>query len=113
MERREACKGGKELSKKSVSLQPSSRSSAAAPKHTSNNARRTDTPNASVGSGLPVKTARPSSSGGSSSHSESEKTMFEQQVKMHSLWKCLALLNTKRLIVSICYADGRVEDNSG
>ncbi|XP_073038513.1 microtubule-associated protein RP/EB family member 1C [Primulina eburnea] len=79
-ERREACKGGKELSKKSAPSQPLSRSSAAAPKHSSHNGRRMEITNASAGSSLSVKTARPSSSGGSSSHSESEKTMFEQQI---------------------------------
>lgn len=62
LERREASKGGKDVSKKSAPSQPSTKSSAAAPKtQTSHNSRRNDIriTNQSV-----KASSRPSSSGG-------------------------------------------------
>ena len=61
LERREASKGGKEVSKKSAPSQPSTKSSTAAPKtQTTHNTRRN---NVSI-TNQPVKASRPSSSGG-------------------------------------------------
>ncbi|KAG8384336.1 hypothetical protein BUALT_Bualt04G0107600 [Buddleja alternifolia] len=79
LERREACKGAKELSKKSAPSQPSTKSSASVPKHGGNNSRKTDVSHASAAS-QSVKAARPSSSGGHSVHTEPERAMFEQQI---------------------------------
>ncbi|KAK6151189.1 hypothetical protein DH2020_016121 [Rehmannia glutinosa] len=79
LERREACKGGKELSKKSAASQPSTKSSASVPKHTTHNGRRTDVSHANTTS-QSVKAARPSSSGGPPVYPEAERTMFEQQI---------------------------------
>ncbi|XP_057481262.1 microtubule-associated protein RP/EB family member 1C-like [Actinidia eriantha] len=60
LERREASKGGKEVSKKSAPSQPSTKSSTSAPKtQTTHNTRRN---NVSI-TNQPVKASRPSSSG--------------------------------------------------
>ncbi|XP_057771153.1 microtubule-associated protein RP/EB family member 1C [Salvia miltiorrhiza] len=80
LERREACKGGKELSKKSAASQPSTKSSASVPKQgTSHNGRRADAAHANAAN-QSVKAVRPSSSGGRSGCSDAERTMFEQQI---------------------------------
>ncbi|KAI3451980.1 hypothetical protein Pfo_008645 [Paulownia fortunei] len=79
LERREACKGGKELSKKSAPSQPSTKSSASVPKHATHNGRKTDVSHANTAS-QSVKAARPSSSGGPSVYPEAERTKFEQQI---------------------------------
>ncbi|XP_027077795.1 microtubule-associated protein RP/EB family member 1C-like [Coffea arabica] len=78
--RREASKGGKDTSKKSVPSQPSTKSAApAAAKHAPHNARRSDAPHVNIASQA-VKSSRPSSSGGSSVYSEAERTAYEQQI---------------------------------
>ena len=78
--RREAYKGRKDTSKKSVPSQPSTKSAApAAAKHAPHNARRSDAPHVNIASQA-VKSSRPSSSGGSSVYSEAERTAYEQQV---------------------------------
>ncbi|KAL0377671.1 UNVERIFIED_CONTAM: Microtubule-associated protein RP/EB family member 1C [Sesamum radiatum] len=80
LERREACKGGKELCKKSAPSQTSSKNSASVPKHTTHNGRKTDAPHANTAS-QSVKAARPSSSGGPPPvYPEAERKMFEQQI---------------------------------
>ncbi|KAK9285242.1 hypothetical protein L1049_024431 [Liquidambar formosana] len=64
LERREACKGGKEVSKKGATSQPSAKSSTAAPKtHASHNARRNDISSVN-NTNQSAKVSRPSSSGG-------------------------------------------------
>ncbi|KAH6784348.1 end binding protein 1C [Perilla frutescens var. hirtella] len=81
LERREACKGGKELSKKSAApSQPSAKSSA--PKQATHNGRRTDAAHANNTSNQSVKAVRPSSSGGrsGSGYPEAERSIFEQQI---------------------------------
>lgn len=83
LERREACKGGKELSKKSAPSQPSTKSSASVPKQATHNGRRTDVAHANTANqSVNVKAVRPSSSGGHSGSGfpEAERTMFEQQI---------------------------------
>lgn len=70
LERREGCKGGKDVSKKSVPSHASTKSTAAAPR--SHNARRGDAPSAHSTS-QPVKPVRPASSGG-------EQPAYEQQI---------------------------------
>ncbi|PIN07065.1 Microtubule-binding protein involved in cell cycle control [Handroanthus impetiginosus] len=79
LERREACKGGKELSKKSAPSQPSTKSSASAPKHATHSGRRTDVSHVNTAN-QSVKAARPSSSGGPSVYPEAERALFEQQI---------------------------------
>ncbi|KAF5451296.1 hypothetical protein F2P56_026413 [Juglans regia] len=65
LERREACKGGKDASKKAVLSQSSTKSSTAAPKaQSSNNARRNDASSAPNPSNPTLKASRPTSSGG-------------------------------------------------
>ncbi|KAL8473025.1 hypothetical protein ACS0TY_029366 [Phlomoides rotata] len=76
LERREACKGGKELSKKSAASQPSTKSSASVPKQATHNGKRTDPTHTNTS----VKAARPSSSGGHSAAAQAERTKFEQQI---------------------------------
>ncbi|KAF9621935.1 hypothetical protein IFM89_029155 [Coptis chinensis] len=62
LERREACKGSKEVGKRAASAQPSAKSSTAAPKvHSSHNSRKND---AHPVNNAAAKVARPSSSGG-------------------------------------------------
>lgn len=79
LERREASKGGKELSKKSVASQPSTKCSASVPKQATHNARRTEAAHANAAN-QSIKAVRPSPSVGQSGCSEAERTMFEQQV---------------------------------
>ncbi|XP_051127033.1 microtubule-associated protein RP/EB family member 1C [Andrographis paniculata] len=86
LERREACKGGKEPGKKSAPSQPLTRSTSTAPKNVGHNNRKpADVPHANPNQH--VKATRPSSSSSRSSSSdgapvyhESERTMFEQQI---------------------------------
>ena len=71
LERRETCKGGKDVSKKSASSQSTNKTSTAAPRtQSSQNARRNEVSSAST-TNQPVKASRPSSSGGPA---------YEQQV---------------------------------
>ncbi|KAK4393257.1 Microtubule-associated protein RP/EB family member 1C [Sesamum angolense] len=79
LERREACKGGKELGKKSAPSQTSSKNSASVPKHATHNGRKTDAPHSNTAS-QSAKVARPSSSGGPPVYPEAERKMFEQQI---------------------------------
>ncbi|KAL6498234.1 hypothetical protein OROGR_028631 [Orobanche gracilis] len=80
LERREASKGGKELSKKSASSQPSAKNSSSVSKHATNNGRRADPSHGNTASQF-VKAARPSSSGAPPPvYPEAERTMFEQQI---------------------------------
>ncbi|CAA0832811.1 Microtubule-associated protein RP/EB family member 1C [Striga hermonthica] len=81
LERREASKGGKEVSKKSTASQASARNTVSGPKHASQNSRRTEASHASTG-GQSVKAARPSSSSGPPPPflPEAERTMFEEQI---------------------------------
>ncbi|KAK1588777.1 hypothetical protein Q3G72_026928 [Acer saccharum] len=61
LERREACKGGKEASKKSASSQSSSKGSTAAPKaHSSHNARRNDASSVNPSTHAAIKASKPS-----------------------------------------------------
>ncbi|VFQ80823.1 unnamed protein product [Cuscuta campestris] len=82
LERGEASKGGKEVNKKSaaasqqVSAKPSS---ASTNHHVPPNGRRNDATNTST-TNLSGKTSRPSSSGGRSVYSETEKAAHEQQI---------------------------------
>lgn len=81
LERREASKGGKELTKRSAASRHSSNvttGSTAAPKHTTNSSRRSDASHSNITS-QSVKFARPSSSGGPSMCSK-EHAAFEKQI---------------------------------
>ncbi|CAK9167111.1 unnamed protein product [Ilex paraguariensis] len=80
MERREACKGGKDVSKKFAQSQSSAKC-ALAPARTqaSHNARRNDAPSLNT-TNQSVKASRPSSSGGPSVCPELGCTVFEQQI---------------------------------
>ncbi|GFP96087.1 microtubule-associated protein rp/eb family member 1c [Phtheirospermum japonicum] len=81
LERREACKGVKELSKKSAPSQPSTKSSTSAPKHAAHNGRRTTDASHANTANQSAKPARPSSSGGGAPvFPEAERTMFEKQI---------------------------------
>lgn len=77
LERREASKGGREVSKKGVQSQASSKgAAAAAPKsHASHNARRIDT-NAVNNVNQSGKSSRPSSSGGPPPPAYDEQVTF-------------------------------------
>ncbi|KAL3525658.1 hypothetical protein ACH5RR_014030 [Cinchona calisaya] len=77
--RREASKGGKDTSKKSVPSQPSTRSTAAAAKHAPQNARRSDASCVNM-TNQSVKATRPSSSTGSSAYTEAERIAYEQPI---------------------------------
>ncbi|KAL3526818.1 hypothetical protein ACH5RR_011474 [Cinchona calisaya] len=77
LERRETSKGGKDTSKKNVTSQPSTKSTAA--KHAPQNARRSDAPSVNAAN-QSVKASKPSSSGGSSVYSDAERTAYEQQI---------------------------------
>ncbi|RAL50563.1 hypothetical protein DM860_014505 [Cuscuta australis] len=82
LERREASKGGKQVNKKSAaaSQQVSAKPSSASTKHhVPPNGRRNDATNIST-TNLSGKTSRPSSSGGRSVYSETEKAAHEQQI---------------------------------
>nr|GMD56958.1 microtubule-associated protein RP/EB family member 1C [Ipomoea batatas] len=80
LERREACKGGREANKKSAALQPSAKTAAASTKHAPHNGRRNDVTDTSSTTNPSGKTSRPSSSGGRSVYSETEKAAHEQQI---------------------------------
>lgn len=80
MERREACKGGKDVSKKSAPTQ-SSRGSTTAPK--THPSRRGDAPSAQP-TGPPVKTAKPSSTPNVSAY---DQQITELKLTMDSLEK--------------------------
>ncbi|PIA27100.1 hypothetical protein AQUCO_08300061v1 [Aquilegia coerulea] len=61
LERREACKGSKEVGKRAAPIQPSAKSSTSAPKpHSSHNSRKNDSHSANPAAKVP----RPTSSGG-------------------------------------------------
>ena len=61
LERREASKGGKEVSKKSASSQSSSKGSTAAPKaHSSHHARRNDASSVNPSTHAAIKASKPS-----------------------------------------------------
>ena len=80
MERREACKGGKDVSKKSAPSQSSAKCAGAPIKtQASHNARRTDAPSVNT-TNQSAKAPRPSSSGGPSVCPEAVRTTYEQQV---------------------------------
>ncbi|XXG63840.1 hypothetical protein AAC387_Pa05g1938 [Persea americana] len=64
LERREACKGGKEGSKRAAPAQASTKSSTAAARAQSTHGTRKNEGNSSVTTNPSVKTARPASSGG-------------------------------------------------
>lgn len=64
LERREACKGGKEGSKRAAPAQASTKSSTAAARAQSSHGTRKNEGNSSVTTNPSVKTARPASSGG-------------------------------------------------
>ncbi|KAL2531824.1 Microtubule-associated protein RP/EB family member 1C [Abeliophyllum distichum] len=78
LERREACKGGKEASKKSATMQPSTKNAASFPKNAPHNGRRNDATIMNLAN-QSVKAARPSS-GGPPVYPEAERTAFEQQI---------------------------------
>nr|GLL39022.1 microtubule-associated protein RP/EB family member 1C-like [Ipomoea trifida] len=79
LERREASKSCKDVSKKSAPSQPSAKNPTAASKHPPHNGRRNDV--VSTNSMNPSgKTSRPSSSGGPPVYSEAERTANEQQI---------------------------------
>ncbi|KAG6421686.1 hypothetical protein SASPL_118243 [Salvia splendens] len=80
LERREVCKGGKELSKKSVASQPSTKCSTSVPKQATHNGRRNDAAAHANAANQSIKAVRPSPSVGQSGSSEEERTMFEQQI---------------------------------
>ncbi|XP_010271073.1 PREDICTED: microtubule-associated protein RP/EB family member 1C-like [Nelumbo nucifera] len=83
LERREACKGGKDASKRTAPMQASTKTSTAAPKtQSSHNTRRND--QSSVHStNQPVKTGRPVSSGGP----DYDKQITELKLSVDSLEK--------------------------
>ncbi|XP_019182440.1 PREDICTED: microtubule-associated protein RP/EB family member 1C isoform X1 [Ipomoea nil] len=80
LERREACKGGREANKKSAAPQPSAKTAAASTKHAPHNGRRNDVTNTSCATNPSGKTSRPSSSGGRPVYSETEKAAHVKQI---------------------------------
>lgn len=80
LQRREACKGAKELSKKLATSQPSTKTSASGPKHATHTGRQTDVNHANTASQSVKASSRPSSSGGHSVYPEAERAKFEEQV---------------------------------
>nr|GMC88940.1 microtubule-associated protein RP/EB family member 1C [Ipomoea batatas] len=80
LERREACKGGREANKKSAAPQPSAETAATSTKHAPHNGRMNAVTNTSSTTNPSGKTSRPSSSGGRSVYSETEKAAHEQQI---------------------------------
>lgn len=99
LERRESCKGGKDATKKTVTSQPSGKTTAAATKHTSHTARRGEPSHGSTAN-TTVKVSRPTSSGGSSASSDAERTAYEQQVLKYVQCEPLLLGNIERLTLS-------------
>ncbi|OIT27071.1 PREDICTED: microtubule-associated protein RP/EB family member 1C [Nicotiana attenuata] len=79
LERREACKGAKEVNKRSVTSHTAAKNASTAPKHAPHNARRNDVPHVSS-TNQSGKVSRPSSSGGASTYSETDRTAHEQQI---------------------------------
>ncbi|CAN4079719.1 unnamed protein product [Withania somnifera] len=79
LERRDACKGVKEVNKRSAPSQNSTKSAPTASKHVSQNARRNDIHHVSS-TNQSGKMSRPSSSGGASTYSETERAAHEQQI---------------------------------
>ncbi|CAN4082966.1 unnamed protein product [Withania somnifera] len=77
LERREACKGAKEVNKRSAPSQNSTKNASTASKHVPH--RRNDVPHVSSTS-QSGKISRPSSSGGASAYSETERAAHEQQI---------------------------------
>ncbi|KAL3626826.1 hypothetical protein CASFOL_029398 [Castilleja foliolosa] len=81
LERRESCKGAKELSKKSAPSQPSTKSVASGPKHATQTGRRTTDASHTDTANQYAKPARPPSSGrGPPVIHEEERMMFEKQI---------------------------------
>ncbi|EYU44441.1 hypothetical protein ABFS82_08G053300 [Erythranthe guttata] len=82
LERREACKGGKELSRRTAASQPATKTSAAVPKHATHTSRRTDVTHSNTSNQSVKVSSRPSSSSGPSSsvYPEAERAKFEQQI---------------------------------
>lgn len=107
LERREVCKGGKEVSKKSAPSQSSSKSSASVPKQATHNGRKTDASHTNT----TVKAPRPSSSGGHSSvNAQAERTMFEQQVtKSHLSANAWHISRIRDLLLMLFITDHRAE----
>ncbi|KAM5576659.1 hypothetical protein ABKV19_007485 [Rosa sericea] len=84
LERREACKGGKEVSKRAAQSQSSAKGTATSQRaHSSHNARRNDVPHSGNQS---VKASRPSSSGGPAPPAYDEK-ITELKLSVDSLEK--------------------------
>ncbi|MCD7454993.1 hypothetical protein HAX54_026721 [Datura stramonium] len=79
LERREACKGAKEVNKRSAPSQNATKNASTASKHAPHSTRRNDVPHVSSTS-QSGKISRPSSSGGASTYSEAERTAHEQQI---------------------------------
>ncbi|CAK9165427.1 unnamed protein product [Ilex paraguariensis] len=80
MERREACKGGKDVSKKFAQSQSSAKCAVAPARNlASHNARRNDAPSLNT-TNQSVKASRPSSGGGPSVCSELGWTAYEQKI---------------------------------
>ncbi|KAG5623879.1 hypothetical protein AABB24_004340 [Solanum stoloniferum] len=79
LERREGCKGAKEVNKRSAPSQNATKNASTASKHVSHNSRRNEVPHVSS-TNQSGKISRPSSSGGSSTYSETERTAHEQQI---------------------------------
>lgn len=79
LERRDACKGGKETNKRTAQAQSSSKCVAAATKHASHDGKRNDRQNMSS-SNQSVKVSKSSSSSGSNGSLETERAAYEQQM---------------------------------
>ncbi|CAA2982510.1 microtubule-associated RP EB family member 1C, partial [Olea europaea subsp. europaea] len=78
LEKRVACMGGKEASKKSATVQPSTKNAASYLKNAPHNGRRNDTTNVNLAN-QSVKAARPSG-GGPPVYPEANHTAYEQQI---------------------------------
>ncbi|KAL2522592.1 Microtubule-associated protein RP/EB family member 1C [Forsythia ovata] len=83
LERREACKGGKELSKKSTPSQTSGKTAVSVPKHSTHSGQRNDTIHVSSANQY-MKASRPSR-GVTSVYPETERAALEQQVTVLKL----------------------------
>lgn len=89
LERREACKGAKEVNKRSATSHTAAKNASTAPKHAPHSARRNDVPHVSS-TNQSGKVSRPSSSGGASTYSETDRAAHEQQVVLKDQrWFCL------------------------